>query len=139
MKIAITDACIFIDLIELRLTSQFFRLQLEIHTSLDVYNELYPEHRIHWGKFLLSSLAGCALGALTGIAADKLEPPLNPNHRGFFHSYSIWFLAGLAVLEVLSGNKNKIWKNLAVIGFVGYSSHLALDISTPKSLPIIGI
>lgn len=45
MKIAITDACIFIDLIELRLTTQFFGLHIEIHTSLDVYNELYPEQQ----------------------------------------------------------------------------------------------
>ena len=101
--------------------------------------EKNAEHKFKWDKFFLSSLAGCALGALTGIAADKLEPPLNPNHRGFFHSYSIWILAGLAVLEVLSGNKNKIRKNLAVIGFAGYSSHLLLDSLTPNSLPIIGI
>ena len=45
MKLAITDACIFIDLIELRLTSEFFKLPIEIHTSLDVYNELYPEQK----------------------------------------------------------------------------------------------
>lgn len=40
MKIAITDACIFIDLIQLQLTSRFFKLPLEIHTSLEVFNEL---------------------------------------------------------------------------------------------------
>lgn len=40
MKIAVTDACIFIDLIELRLLVQFFSLDLEIHTSIDVFNEL---------------------------------------------------------------------------------------------------
>ena len=45
MKIAVTDACIFIDLIELRLMSQFFGLNIETHTSLDVYNELYPEQQ----------------------------------------------------------------------------------------------
>ena len=45
MKLAITDACIFIDFIELRLTSEFFKLPIEIHTSLDVYNELYPEQK----------------------------------------------------------------------------------------------
>ncbi len=45
MKLAVTDACIFIDLIELRLTSEFFKLPIEIHTSLDVYNELYPEQK----------------------------------------------------------------------------------------------
>ena len=45
MKLAVTDACIFIDLIELRLTSEFFKLPIEIHTSLDVYNELYSEQK----------------------------------------------------------------------------------------------
>lgn len=45
MKLAVTDACIFIDLIELRLTSEFFKLPIEIHTSLDVYNELYAEQK----------------------------------------------------------------------------------------------
>lgn len=41
MKIAITDACIFIDLHDLDLTTAFFSLNFEIHTSLDVFNELY--------------------------------------------------------------------------------------------------
>lgn len=45
MKIAITDACIFIDLIDLRFMSEFFGLPLEIHTSLDVYNELFPNQQ----------------------------------------------------------------------------------------------
>ena len=45
MKLAVTDACIFIDLIELQLTSEFFCLPIEIHTSLDVFNELYSEQK----------------------------------------------------------------------------------------------
>ncbi|MBI1838670.1 MAG: hypothetical protein HYR91_15505 [Flavobacteriia bacterium] len=45
MKIAITDACIFIDLYELDLTIPFFSLDFEIHTSLDVFNELYKEQQ----------------------------------------------------------------------------------------------
>lgn len=59
MRIAITDACIFIDLIELQLTSQFFGLDIEIHTTLDVYNELYIEQqewlKVYWsfGKLTL--------------------------------------------------------------------------------------
>lgn len=43
MRIAITDTCIFIDLHLLNLTEKFFSLNLEIHTSLDVFLELYPE------------------------------------------------------------------------------------------------
>jgi len=42
VKLAITDACIFIDLCDLGLVPLFFRLDLEIHTSLDVFNDSYP-------------------------------------------------------------------------------------------------
>lgn len=45
MKIAVTDACIFIDLYDLRLNQAFFRLDLEIHTTVDVLNELFPEQQ----------------------------------------------------------------------------------------------
>lgn len=45
MKLAITDACIFIELHLLRLTSHFFKMDLEIHTSVDVFNELYAEQQ----------------------------------------------------------------------------------------------
>ncbi len=98
-----------------------------------------PLLKFNWEVFVKVSLAGCAFGAIAGVAADKIEPALSPNHRGFFHSYTIWFLGCLAVLEFVSGNKENIWKNLAVIGFAGYSSHLFLDSLTPKSLPIIGL
>lgn len=42
MIIAVTDACIFIDLIHLALLKHFFSLQMEIHTTVEVVNELYP-------------------------------------------------------------------------------------------------
>ncbi len=45
MKIAITDACIFIDLYDLQLTAQFFSLELEVHTSIDVLKELYENQQ----------------------------------------------------------------------------------------------
>ena len=45
MKVAVTDACIFIDLIELRLLSHFFGLDINVYTTTDVFNELYPEQQ----------------------------------------------------------------------------------------------
>lgn len=45
MRIAVTDACIFIDLIELDLISDFFQLELELHTTVDVMNELFQEQK----------------------------------------------------------------------------------------------
>ncbi len=45
MKLAVTDACIFIDLYDLQLTAQFFSLNLEVHTSVDVLNELFENQQ----------------------------------------------------------------------------------------------
>jgi hypothetical protein len=43
MKVAIADACIFIDLIELKIIADFFSLELEVHTTVDVMNEFFSE------------------------------------------------------------------------------------------------
>ncbi|TCS87192.1 hypothetical protein EDD80_1053 [Anseongella ginsenosidimutans] len=45
MKLTITDACIFIDLHLLGLVVPFFELDVETHTSLDVFNELNEEQQ----------------------------------------------------------------------------------------------
>jgi len=45
MKLVVTDACIFIDVIELQLASEFFGLELEIHTTVDVINELFQQQQ----------------------------------------------------------------------------------------------
>ncbi len=45
IKIAVTDACIFIDLYDLGLVASFFNLEIEIHTTSSVYFELYPEQQ----------------------------------------------------------------------------------------------
>ena len=43
MKIAVTDACIFIDLYEPDLVASFFNLEIEIRTTLAVYFEFVPQ------------------------------------------------------------------------------------------------
>lgn len=99
-----------------------------------------PSLRFNWSKFLQAILAGCSMGAIMSVAADKIEPSTNPNHRGFFHSYTYWILSFVATYHFCCGrNPNIILKNLAIIGFTGYSSHLALDMLTPKSLPLLGV
>ena len=45
IKVAVTDACIFIDLHDLGLTNLFFNLDLEIHTTFAVLCELYSEQQ----------------------------------------------------------------------------------------------
>lgn len=45
LKIAVTDACIFIDLYDLGLVKAFFQLEVDIHTTSLVYFELYSEQQ----------------------------------------------------------------------------------------------
>jgi predicted nucleic acid-binding protein len=45
MRLVVTDACIFIDVIELQLTRKFFGLEFEVPTTIDVINELYPNQQ----------------------------------------------------------------------------------------------
>ena len=45
IKIAVTDACIFIDLHDLGLTKSFFNLDIDVHTTSAVLYELYYEQQ----------------------------------------------------------------------------------------------
>jgi len=45
LRLAITDACIFIDLYGLEIISQFFELPIQVHTSFDVLNELFDHQK----------------------------------------------------------------------------------------------
>ncbi len=45
MTIAVTDACIFIDLLDLEITAEFFSLDLDIHTTIEVWNEIVHEQQ----------------------------------------------------------------------------------------------
>ena len=66
MKIAVTDACIFIDLYDLQLTAQFFSLNIEVHTSIDVIKELYENQ-----QQMLSAFQ--SVGKLTVHIISELE------------------------------------------------------------------
>lgn len=63
MKIAITDANIFIDLIKLRILQHLFAVELEIYTTIEILNELKSGQRslvdefIHVGKLRLYSFS----------------------------------------------------------------------------------
>ncbi len=56
MKIAITDANIFIDLIKLALLSYLFNLGIEIHTTREVYDQLNSGQKSSTDEFVLAGL-----------------------------------------------------------------------------------
>ncbi len=45
MRVAVTDACVFIDLIELDMIASFFQLDLELHTTVAVLDKLFLEQK----------------------------------------------------------------------------------------------
>lgn len=77
-------------------------------------------------------------GFVGAILPDKLEPAYNPNHRSNCHSIT---LAGLNIYGIdMVNDFDRLDPRLksglkAFLG--GYLSHLVLDFTTPKSLPII--
>ena len=104
-------------------------------------------------------------GVLGSVAPDVLEPATSPNHRAFFHSVAAcvalsaaraadWASkchraaaecgsrASAATDEAVRRWENIkafLWRALAgfLIGLVaGYASHLALDATTSRSLPL---
>lgn len=102
MKIAVTDACIFIDLHDLNLTNLLFSLQLEIHTSLDVFNELH----IHQQNLLL---AFHSIGKLT-IHNILAEDRINIQKQNYPKALSnndktVLFLAEKIQAMILSSDK----------------------------------
>jgi membrane-bound metal-dependent hydrolase YbcI (DUF457 family) len=106
-------------------------------------------------------------GVFGGVAPDLLEPALSPHHRSLFHSLAVggaatsglmsdWQakchemaadctsraqLAPLGSRQRSSEEMNAfLWRVIAglLIGFlVGYMSHLALDGTTQKGLPLL--
>ena len=102
MRIAITDACIFIDLHNLKLTNLLFSLEVDIHTSLDVYNELH----LHQQDILA---AFHSVGKLT-IHNISAEDRINMQGQNYPKSLSesdktVLFLAEKIDAMILSSDK----------------------------------
>jgi inner membrane protein len=91
-----------------------------------------------------------ALGAILTASAlggsklpDILEPAIHSHHRKFFHSRL--FFAGTVFTEVWLWNWrpetfDKRCLRATLCGLlIGYCSHLLMDMTTPRGLPLIGI
>jgi predicted nucleic acid-binding protein len=114
MKILVTDACIFIDVIELQLTSKFFNLNVEIHTTADVLSELYDsQQQILEGYRASSKLT---VHVLTG--EEQMELLNTPFPKALTpEDQSVLFIAKkLKNAAVLSSDKpvRKCAKNLSI-------------------------
>ena len=74
-----------------------------------------------------------AIGSISGVSPDLLEPADSPRHRGFWHSWVV--LGCLILLNYALIHAYAFWCGLFFT--IGYMSHLSLDAITPMSLPLV--
>lgn len=86
-----------------------------------------------WGELLLYS----GLGFLLASLPDWLEPACNPNHRKFLHSLAMMGLVGYGAFGKHTNNMDEDCKKVIQAFAVSYISHLSVDATTKKSIPII--
>jgi len=102
MRIVVTDACIFIDLMLLDVLVHFFGLDLDVHTTIDVLDELFPEDQAVLSEFQKRGrLTVHTLSAEERLAMDETKYPraLSPEDR------SVLFLASQLDAVILSSDK----------------------------------
>jgi len=94
------------------------------------------------GKSTVWPVAGGGLGALLGTLPDILEPANHPNHRQFFHGIVFAGALGYTGYKLYEWKPEESWQEivrmLGLIAIGAYLIHLAMDASTPKSIPLIG-
>ena len=101
MKIAVTDANIFIDLIKLQLLGHLFNLEFEIHTTREVVDQLNEsqyqkiEPLIQSNNLTVCHFTGDELSAISDLECPRaLE----------FADRTVVFLAARIAAEVLTGD-----------------------------------
>lgn len=86
-------------------------------------------------------LAHAGLAAMCGTLPDLLEPALHPNHRQFFHSITFAGALGYGLYKLHKWEPqekvDKLLKTLGMIAGGAYLVHLAMDSTTPATLPVI--
>lgn len=98
-----------------------------------ILNDLKQEE-INLRDMVVTSLGGM----IGGMLPDYLDPPTNPNHRALAHSILVGGGFNVAVFEWINSldlHPTLKWFLKGLI--LGYLSHLILDSTTPRGLPIV--
>lgn len=86
-------------------------------------------------------LAAGALGALCTNLPDILEPATSPNHRKAFHSVTCAVAIGFGMKKAWDwkpeDDLGRLARFVMLVAGAGYLTHLALDATTKRSLPLI--
>lgn len=118
-------------------------------TYLAIKNDYHKKEPVDLGELILST----GFGLSTARIPDILEPPINPNHRAFYHSLAFGFLIGFVGTRawkdfqfrrnerLVEGKEQwsiKEYIDVAImIGCGSIMLHLIMDGFTKKGLNII--
>jgi len=87
-------------------------------------------------------IAAACIAAVCGTLPDVLEPALHPNHRQFFHSLVAAGLVGFTWYRLYrwepSTPAEKLVRLLLLAASGAFLTHLVMDVSSPKGLPLLG-
>lgn len=72
---------------------------------------------------------------------DVIEPPINPIHRGVFHSWAVLGVSGYLTWRACKWRPDEpLLKGIriaAIVVGIAYTAHLARDACSARSLPLI--
>lgn len=117
MRLAVTDACIFIDLLDLQIIAEFFNLPIEIHTSLDVFNELYEDQ-----KTILKAYQSVGKLSVHNISSQEKEKILNekfPKTLSYNDRTVIYLAEKIKALIISSDKAVRRYSKIKVIEYHG--------------------
>jgi len=83
------------------------------------------------------AIGSTLLGSVTGILPDIIEPPIDPNHRGLFHSKSLGIFLTSGLKGIADSKISRDSKLISAILGLSYLSHLAMDSQTSKGIPVL--
>ncbi len=96
-----------------------------------------PEQKFDFKRLIKNIAIGSLCGLATSTLPDIMEPAINSHHRKFFHSLTFLALLLYGNYKLKSGNFPPEIKKIINALSVGYGLHLAADVTTPRSLPLI--
>jgi len=119
-------------------SKQHFAIGAALGAGLNLAYQLVQLQRDPSRPFDLFQLAAyAALGGGIAVLADAIEPATNPNHRGFFHSFTFASVSSYACYGRHTENWSSDQKTAARFVHACYVSHLVADAITPRGLPIL--
>ena len=93
-------------------------------------------------KGLAHPLVGGTASALLASLPDAIEPAIHPHHRQFFHSVAFAGLVGYGLLRAYQWKPETDGQELlrvaALLVGSAYLLHLAADLFTARSIPVLG-